>query len=332
MIRDLKYGFRRLRQSPGFTLIAVLALGLGIGANTAIFSLLDTVVLRPLPYPEPDRLVQIWASSPEQGLSETGLSVPKFRLLRESGALAGLTSYYQEDVNLTERGDPEVLHGERISREFCAVWGVKPLLGRCFSAAEDQKGGGDVVMLSEGLWRQRFGGDPAILDKAVRLEGKPWTVVGVLPDVLHFPFRDVQVWLPRPQEFSLLPERAIELGAGFLEVAARLKPGAALAATRGEVRRLNSRYDQTLPGNLDAGFRLDMVPMREQLVGERPLVPRPAARGGRPGAADRLRRRGQSAAGPGALAAQGGGDPHGPGRERRPRGPPAAGRGDRCSP
>ena len=268
MIRDLKYGFRRLRQSPGFTLIAVLALGLGIGANTAIFSLLDTVVLRPLPYPEPDRLVQIWASSPEQGLSETGLSVPKFRLLRESGPFAGITSYYQEDVNLTERGDPEVLHGERISREFCGVWGVKPLLGRCFSAAEDQKGGGDVVMLSEGLWRQRFGGDPAILDKTVRLEGKPWTVVGVLPDVLHFPFRDVQVWLPRPQELSLLPERAIELGAGFLEVAARLKPGAALAATRGEVRRLNGRYAQMLPGNLDTGFRLDLVPMREQLVGD----------------------------------------------------------------
>ncbi len=267
MLRDLKYGFRRLRQSPGFTLIAVLALGLGIGANTAIFSLLNTVVLRPLPYPHPERLVQIWASSPEQGLSQSGLSVPKVRALHESGLFAAVTSCYQEDVNLTERGDPEVLHSERISQEFCEVWGVKPLLGRCFSPAEEEKASGDVAILSEGLWRKRFGGDPAILGKAVRLEGKPWTIVGVLPDVLHFPFRDIQVWLPRPQEISMLPERAIELGAGYLDVAARLKPGVALEAARGEVRRINARYAQALPGNLDTGFRLDLVPMTEQLVG-----------------------------------------------------------------
>src|SRR3954451_223947 len=136
MLRDLQYSLqyslRRLWQSPGFTLIAVLALGLGIGANTAIFSLLDAVVLRPLPYPDPDRLVQVWVSSPEQGLDHTELSVPRFRALRDSGAFAGVTAYHDEDVNLTERGDPEVLHGERISREFFDVWGVEPVAGRRF--------------------------------------------------------------------------------------------------------------------------------------------------------------------------------------------------------
>jgi putative ABC transport system permease protein len=140
MLQDLKYGLRRLRQSPGFTLIAVLALGLGIGANTAIFSLLDAVVLRPLPYPDPGRMVRIWLHSPEEGLDQSPSSVPRLRMLRDAGLFAALTAYHDEDFNLTERGDPEVLHGERIDRELFDVWGIEPLRGRRFSAAEDQKG------------------------------------------------------------------------------------------------------------------------------------------------------------------------------------------------
>ncbi|HEY0510565.1 MAG TPA: ABC transporter permease [Thermoanaerobaculia bacterium] len=268
MLRDLRYGLRRLRQSPGFTLIAVLALGLGIGANTAIFSLLDAVVLRPLPYPDPDRMVQVWASLPEQGLDKTEVSVPRFRALRDSGAFASVAAYHDEDVNLTERGDPEYLHAERISREFFDVWGIEPLLGRRFSAAEDQKGGGDVALLSAGFWRRRFGGEPGIVGRAVRLEGKPFTVVGIMPDVLRFPFRQVEVWLPRAQELALIPESAVERGAGFLNLAARLKPGTSLAAVEGELRRLSDRYAQAFPGNLDTAFRFEPVPMGEQLVGD----------------------------------------------------------------
>jgi putative ABC transport system permease protein len=268
VLRDLRYGLRRLRQSPGFTLIAVLALGLGIGANTAIFSLLDVVVLRPLPYPQPGRMVQVWASSPEQGLDQTEVSVPKFRALRDSGAFAGVTSYHDEDVNLTERGDPEYLHGERISREFFDVWGVEPLLGRRFSAAEDQKGGGDVAMLSEGFWRRRFGGDPGVVGRSIRLEGKPHTVIGIMPEVLRFPFKDVQVWLPRAQELAIIPEVMAERGAGFLDVAARLKPGTSLEGVAGEAQRINGRYRQAFPGNIDIDFRLLLVPMDEQLVGK----------------------------------------------------------------
>jgi putative ABC transport system permease protein len=268
VLGDLRYGLRRLRQSPGFTLIAVLALGLGIGANTAIFSLLDVVVLRPLPYREPGRMVQIWAASPEQGLEETEVSVPKFRALRDSGAFAAVTAYHAEDVNLTERGDPEVLHGERISREFFDVWGVEPLLGRRFSAAEDARGGADVVLLSEGLWRRRFGGDPGMVGRSVRLEGKPFTVIGILPDVLRFPFQDAQIWLPRAQELSIISEAVAERGAGFLDVAARLKPGTSLAGIPAEVQRINGAYGRAFPENLDASFRLAVVPMNEQLVGK----------------------------------------------------------------
>jgi len=268
MLRDFQYGLRRSIQNPGFTLIAVLALGLGIGANTAIFSLLDAVVLRPLPYPQPDRMVRIWATSPEQGLEETEISVPRFRMLRDSGAFASVAAYHSEDVNLTESGDPEVLHGERISRGFFDVWGVEPLMGRRFTAAEDEKGGGDVALLSAGLWRRRFGGDPKIVGRAIQLEGKPTTVIGVMPDVLRFPFREVEVWLPRAQELAMLPERAIELGAGFLDVAARLKPGTSLAAARGETARISDRYGKTFAGNLDEGFHMELKPMAEQLVGD----------------------------------------------------------------
>ena len=205
MFGDLRYGLRRLRQTPGFTLIAVLALGLGIGANTAIFSLLDAVVLRPLPYRQPERMVQVFMRLPEQGLEKTEVSVPRFRALRDSGAFASLAAYHEEDLNLTEQGDPEVLHGERISRGFFDVWATEPLLGRRFSAAEDTKGGGDVALLSEGLWRRRFAADPGIAGKAIRLDGRPFTIVGVMPDVLRFPFREVEVWLPGPRSWRRSP-------------------------------------------------------------------------------------------------------------------------------
>jgi putative ABC transport system permease protein len=268
MFGDLRYGLRRLRQTPGFTLIAVLALGLGIGANTAIFSLLDAVVLRPLPYRQPERMVQVFMRFPEQGLEKTEVSVPRFRVLRDSGAFASLAAYHEEDLNLTEQGDPEVLHGERISRGFFAVWAVEPLLGRRFSAAEDTKGGGDVALLSEGLWRRRFAADPGIAGKAIRLDGRPFTIVGVMPDVLRFPFREIEVWLPRPEELAQIPEDSVERGAGFLDMAGRLKPGSSLAAVKAEARRIDAQYAQSYPGNLDTAFHFQLIPLGEQLVGE----------------------------------------------------------------
>jgi putative ABC transport system permease protein len=267
MLRDVEYGLRRLLQRPGFTLIAVLALGLGIGANTAIFSLLDGVVLRPLPYPEPDRIVRVWASSPEQGLEKTEVSVPKFRALRDSGAFASVAAYHADFVNLTERGAPEYLQAERISPEFFDVWGVRPLLGRGLNPAEDGKGGPDVALLSEGFWRRRFAGDRAIVGKVLRLEGRPFTVIGVMPEEVRFPFREIQVWLPGWQELSLIPESAVERGAGFLDVAARLKPGQALGSAQEAAAGTAERYAGSLPGNLDAPFKLRLVPMGEELVG-----------------------------------------------------------------
>jgi putative ABC transport system permease protein len=213
-------------------------------------------------------MVQVFMRFPEQGLEKTEVSVPRFRALRDSGAFASLAAYHEEDLNLTEQGDPEVLHGERISRGFFDVWAVEPLLGRRFSAAEDTKGGGDVAMLSEGLWRRRFAADPGVAGKAIRLDGRPFTIVGVMPDVLRFPFREVEVWLPRAEELAQIPEDSVERGAGFLDIAGRLKPGSSLAAVKAAAQRLDAQYAQENPGNLDTAFHFQLIPLGEQLVGE----------------------------------------------------------------
>jgi len=266
--RDLGFGCRRLLRQPGFTLIALLALALGIGANTAIFSLLDAVVLKPLPYPDSDRIVAVWATSPEQGLPQTEMSFPKLRALGEQAkGLAAVTGYAEEPMNLTERGDPLSLDGMRITSGFFDVWGIEPVLGRRFTAAEDRKGGANVVLLSAGLWRRRYAGDRGILGRALRIDGKSYTVVGVMPDVLRFPFSQVELWVPRPNEIGFLPEAAVEGGSGYLTAAARLVPGASLDGARAEAERISGHYAEQYRGNGDASFRVKLVPMNEQLIG-----------------------------------------------------------------
>jgi putative ABC transport system permease protein len=266
--RELSYGLRRLQQRPGFTLIALLILGLGIGANTAIFSVLDAVALRPLPYPHPERMVQVWSTAPDQGIDQVEVSYTKYRRLRESRQLAAVAVYYEDTFNLTESGSPESLHGARISRDFFDAWGIEPLLGRRILPAEDQKGGADVVLLSQGFWQRRFGSDPNIVGGVVHLEGRPFEVIGVMPEVLRFPFKDVQIWLPRPQEISLLPEPVVESGASYLQMVARLAPGVSPEAGRAEIERIARAYNKDFPGNADATFALKVVPLDEQLVGQ----------------------------------------------------------------
>jgi putative ABC transport system permease protein len=266
--KEFSYGLRRLQQRPGFTLIALLILGLGIGANTAIFSLLDAIALRPLPYPHPERLVQIWSTAPEQGIDQVEVSYTKFRRLRESRQLAAVTVYYEDSFNLTESGSPETLDGARISRDFFDVWGVEPVLGRRILPTEDAKGGADVVLLSQGLWQRRFARDPQIVGKTLHLEGRPYQIIGVMPEVLRFPFRDVQIWLPRPQEISLIPEAGVEAGSSYLQAVARLKPGVSLEAGRAEIEQIARSYNQDFAGNADATFALKAVPLNQELVGD----------------------------------------------------------------
>jgi len=258
---------RRLLRRPTLAVPAILVFALAIGANTAIFSLLDTVALRPLPYREADRLVSLGAAVP--GLKAVRpVSWPKFQALAaQSRTSAAVAAYYPASFALSERDRPRMLDGVRVSESFFAVFGVAPLAGRAFTAEEQKPGGPRAALLAEGFWRERFGGDPAVLGRSLAIDGVPTTVVGVLPDLLRFPFGDVQLWLPRPDEVSFMSRRALEMGAGYLQIVARLAPGVALAAAQPDADRISAAYRQEFPGHLDTSYPLRAEPWNELLVG-----------------------------------------------------------------
>src|SRR5262249_46107806 len=173
--QDLRYGARMLLKHPGFTLVAVITLALGIGANTAIFSLVNAVLLRPLPFPEAGRLVQVWNTNLEKGITSFAITVRDYtNWRRRSQAFEHLAAYRFWTFTLTGGGEPEQLPGNNVSASFFSTLGVNPLLGRTFLPAEEQPGGAPVVALSHGLWQRRFGGDPGIINQTVMLDGKAY--------------------------------------------------------------------------------------------------------------------------------------------------------------
>jgi predicted permease len=241
LIQDLRYALRQLRKQPGFTAVALLTLALGIGANAAMFSVIHAVLLRPLAYREPERLVFV----------AEGVTPIRFEDLKaasqsytEVGAFAG----GQEDMALSGIADPEVLKGTRISSNFLHILGVKPLLGRSFLPEEDKPGAPAVVMISAELWERRFGRDPLIVGKSVTLAGMPHTMIGVLPPEFRFPFSDV--WVTRPSEWSVIPAQGRPLSP-ILTVFGRLKPHLDIRQATAELAVLNRQYAAAHPGMLD---------------------------------------------------------------------------------
>src|SRR5262249_34729760 len=186
--QDLRYGARMLMKNPGFTLIAIITLALGIGANTAIFSVVNTVLLRPLPLPEPDRLMTFWHSAPAKGLPEVMLNDALFAFYRDrSQTFEKLAAYESARYTLTGAGDPELLIGARVSFNYFQTLGQEPLHGRVFLPQEDAPGKNNVVVLSYGLWQRRFSGDPEIVGRAIKLDNLPMIVVGIMPPGFDFP-------------------------------------------------------------------------------------------------------------------------------------------------
>ena len=186
---DLVVGARMLRRAPSFTLVALLTLAIGIGANTAIFGVLRSVLLRPLPYSEPEQLVQVWTDHRAVGRAEPEwLAPPEFADFRDGNAtFAGMAAYQGWGPDLTGTGDPETLSGLLVSGTFFDVLRAKPALGRLVSIADDDSSAARVVVLSHAFWQRRFGGDPGIVGKQLTLNGRPWTVAGVLPPNFHAP-------------------------------------------------------------------------------------------------------------------------------------------------
>src|SRR5262245_9427671 len=199
LLRDLRYGLRMQLGAPGFTLVAVITLSLGIGANAAIFSVINSVLLRPLPYPQPEQLVWIWGTNPSADIKQEAASLPDFVDWKQQGqsfrAMGGFTNF---SPILTGDGDPERLTGAVVTDGFFATLGVSPQLGRSFTPDEDRPGAQRVVVLSHGLWQRRFGGDPQISGRKITLNGNPYLIVGVMPPDFKHPLPGmrlpVEVW------------------------------------------------------------------------------------------------------------------------------------------
>ena len=192
----MRYSLRSLGRSKGLIAIAVLSLGVGIGANTAVFSAVDVFMLRPLPYPDSDRLHMVWVSNQERGWNQVTFSVPDFLDLREGSRTMRLAAYRRGTFNLSGSFDAERLDGAYLTPEFLQVLGVQPVVGRAFTADEGRAGSDRVAIISDGLWKRRFAADPDIVGSTIVLDGAPHTLVGIMPPDFWFRVPGQDVWAP----------------------------------------------------------------------------------------------------------------------------------------
>jgi len=267
--QDLRFAARMLRKSPGFTAVAVLTLALGIGANTAIFSVVSAVLLRPLPYANPSQLAFLSEAKPDAGISGLGISYPTFTELREHNrifsAIAGLGVHA---LVLTGSGEPSELTTAAVTPEFFSVLSPEPLLGRVFVSEDGQRGAAPVVVLSENLWRNRFGADPSIVGRSITLDMRPYTVIGVMPASFHTPFLNQinQVWIPLAQDplFSVWMTKPPQ--EHWMAVIARLRDGISPAQVRTELDTIATRLASAYPA--EKGWAIRIEPLQQTITGE----------------------------------------------------------------
>lgn len=266
-MQDIRYGLRRILQSPGFSAIVVLTLALGIGANTVIFSVVDTVLLRPLPYREPDRLVTIEHFYPALDALEAPVSAPGFRDYRDrTRSFAAVAVQTGWNPNLTGDGDPERLVGSTVSGQFFQVLGVPAALGRTLAPGDDREGENRVVVLSHGFWQRHFGGAPDAVGKKMILNGESYQVVGVMPSTFRdFYSRRRELWTPlvfTPEQ--LADDRRTN---EYLNLLARLKPGVAVEGARAEMKTFAEQLKRQYPGSYMADWSLIVTPLARQATG-----------------------------------------------------------------
>src|SRR6185436_7920917 len=267
-MQDLKFAWRLLLKSPGHTFAAILILGLGIGANTAIFSVVNAVVLRPLPFADPSRIMRVWHTPPP-----TFATAPNGRRIFAVSAANFLDWQAQNHVfdkmalyrggrfNLTGQGEPDSLRATIVSDDFFAILGVQPLAGRVLGPSDSAPGAPHAVMLSEGVWRRRFGADPTVIGRSISLNNEPYVVTGVVPRRGALP-EDFDLWVPlvwTPQE------RAVRSNHNYVTIA-RLKPGVDVAAAQAEMSVISQRLERQYPED-DAGWGAVVLPLHDDLVG-----------------------------------------------------------------
>jgi len=265
----LRYAVRQLLKSPGFTLVAIVGLALGIGANVALFSVVNSVFLRPLPYPEPERLVRLSSTNEANNLTRVGFSYPRYLEVQErQQVFSDLALSAGNAFTLTGRGDPEQLIGLHASAALLPTLGLEPLLGRNFSPDEDRPGGEHVALVSHAMWQQRFNRDPSILGQVLTLDGAPYTIIGVLPEAASaFPLNQLQIWVPRPAEVPYLVPSQLDNGGYFFQAVGRLRAGVSLEQAREAMNVIAAGYRAAHPANVDAPSRIEIVPLLEDAVG-----------------------------------------------------------------
>src|SRR5262245_683373 len=275
--QDLRYGARMLWKNPGFTLIAVLTLALGIGANTAIFSVINSVLLRPLAFQDPDRLLMIWTDNPtyQLGFHEfpaANADLPEWRATATS--FEQLAAFQSNPADLSDSGDPEQVGGAEVTANLLPLLGVQPLLGRNLSAEEEQPGRDRVALLSYPLWQRRFGGDREILGKSITVNGTQRTVIGVLPEGFHFPratempqsyhlLEKTDLWTPLARDAGYWSKR---FQRQFVPIVGRLKASVTQAQAQAEMDGIAARQARDYPQTHD-GWRVWLTPLFNQVVG-----------------------------------------------------------------
>ena len=269
LAQDVRYGLRLLGKSPGFACVSVVTLALGIGATTAIFSVVKAVLLNQLPYKDPGSIVAVWTANQASGGQPLPSSPGDFATWKQkSGVFEDMAPSYDDEKTLTGEGAPQFLIGYGVSANYLRILGAQPQLGRLYTDDEDKAKAPNVALLSDHLWRTTFHSDPGVVGRAITLEGKPYTVVGVMPRGFDYP-QTVEIWTPA----AMAPSDFDDFKHTYVRILARLKPGVTLAAAQKAMNELEVQVDAAHP-DTDGGNRVVLVPLREQLAGDirRPLL------------------------------------------------------------
>lgn len=264
--QDLRFGVRQLLRKPGFALIAVLSLALGIGANTAIFSLVDAVLLRPLPFSDPDRLVMVWEDAAKVGFPRNTPAPANYVDWKtKNKVFEDMAAITYGSYALTDEGEPEKVESQNVTANFFPLLGVKPILGRTFTEEEDKPGANRVALVSYSLWQRRFGGDPSLVGKEILLDGRKHNVLGVMPPGFQFLAKEVGLWTPA----AFSPEELANRGGHYLTVVARLKPGVSVTQAHTDIAAVTQGINRANPSSW-TGFELGsvVISLRQQLAGD----------------------------------------------------------------
>jgi putative ABC transport system permease protein len=270
LLKDLRYAARMLRARPGFTLTAVVTLALGIGGSTAIFSLVNSVLLGALPFREAQRLYMVWEDATVAGFPRNNLAPGNYAAFEaQNHAFDGMAAVTEAGFNLTSGGEPLKVEGRGVTAGFFPLLGIAPQLGRVFQPDEDKPGANHVVVLSHGLWERRFGQDPGVVGREILLNGDKYTVVGIMPRTFQFMESYVGLWVPA----ALTAEDLADHGAHYLTAIARTKPGVTIEEANADVAAIAARLSHDFPDGA-RDLRAYVLPLREQLVGDarRPLL------------------------------------------------------------